>query len=83
MKVQFGTKAKDIITGFTGIVTGRTHYISGCSQLLLVPGLDKDGKLQEGAWFDEQRVEAIEGAPSITLDNSKTPGPDRAPTRNI
>lgn len=83
MKIEFGTKAKDAITGFVGTVTGHTRYISGCSQLLLVPGLDKDGKMQEGHWFDEQRVEAVETKPSITLDNSKTPGPDRAPSRNI
>lgn len=82
MKIKFGMKAHDLITGFSGTVTGRTEYISGCSQILLVPAIDKDGKLSEGHWFDEQRVIADETSPSITLDNRKTPGPDRAPSRN-
>lgn len=82
MKFDFGVKAKDVITGFTGVVTGHTSYISGCSQVLLQPPMGKDGKRPDGEWFDEQRVVPVSGAKKIVLDNSKTPGPDReAPKR--
>jgi hypothetical protein len=29
-RIELGWTAKDIITGFTGVVTGRAIYISGC-----------------------------------------------------
>lgn len=74
---MLGRRAKDKITGFTGTITGRAEYISGCSQLLLCPPLDKDGKSQSSQWFDEQRLELLDGEP-ITLDNERTPGPDMA-----
>lgn len=79
--IQLGVKAKDKITGFTGVVTGFCSYISGCNQALLVPPVGKDGRFVEAQWFDEQRLEIL-NAKAIVLDNSKTPGPDKpAPKR--
>jgi len=74
--IKLGSKVKDKITGFTGIVTGYVRYLSGCNQALVVPPLDKDGKLQEANWFDEQRLEKADDS-IVTLDNGKTPGPDK------
>jgi hypothetical protein len=80
--LDLGTKAKDVITGFTGIITGHCTYISGCSQFLLQPAMGKDGKRPDGEWFDEQRVVAVAGSKKIVLDNDRTPGPDKpAPRR--
>lgn len=82
MKFEFGVKAKDVITGYSGVVAGHTTYISGCARVLLVPPVNADGKLIDGEWFDEQRLVAVEGGERIVLDNSKTPGADRdAPKR--
>lgn len=75
-----GAMATDSITGFKGRVTGVAHYISGCSQALLVPKVGDDGKLPEGHWFDVQRLE-IDTLSAITLDNHATPGPDKAPPK--
>ena len=83
MNIEFGVTARDRITGFSGVITGRTEYISGCTQILLVPQIDKDGKLVEGVWFDAQRLEVLVGLPQIILNNGATPGPDRAPPRRI
>lgn len=81
MNVTLGKKYRDKITNFTGVATGHVVYISGCNQVLLAPTVDDAGKLRESSWFDEQRVEAIDND-VITLDNSKTPGPDKeAPKR--
>ncbi len=55
----FGKEAKDKITGFKGIITGRIDYLYGCSQYCLNPPLDKDGKKQNIEWFDEGRIEII------------------------
>lgn len=58
MQFDHGDEAKDQITGFTGIITGFARYITGCDQYCLSPqGLDKDGKPQDGRWFDENRIE--------------------------
>jgi len=78
---MLGRKGKDKITGFSGTITGRVEYLTGCNQFLIVPGTPKpDGTLIDPVWFDEQRIE-LTAEPAIVLDNSKTPGPDAPPPR--
>lgn len=79
MGLKFGVFGKDVITGFSGYVIGRTEYITGCAQLLLQP-VGKDGKRPEAEWIDEQRVVAATSSKNrpISLDNSVTPGFDKA-----
>lgn len=57
---NFGKKATDKVTGFTGVITAKTLYMYGCAQYLLTPKVDKDGKRQAGEWFDEGRIEIAE-----------------------
>lgn len=80
MNIQLGQKVRDKITGFAGTVTGHCEYISGCNQTLVVPGTKEDGSLIGAEWFDDQRLEVTDATP-IVLDNSKTPGFDKAPPR--
>ncbi len=77
---MLGRSVRDRITGFAGIVTGHVSYISGCNQVLVVPPVKQDGTLAEAQWFDEQRME-ITSADVLTLDNSRTPGPDMEPPK--
>lgn len=82
MDIKLGVTAKDKITGFQGVVTGRCEYISGCDQALLIPKVDEKGSHRDGHWFDVQRLEVIPSEPTITLDNGATPGCDMpAPIR--
>jgi hypothetical protein len=67
---------KDRITGFTGVVTGRCEYITGCNQLLVQPHLKTDGDFQEPRWLDVDRAELLD-APVVTLPLSAA-GPDRS-----
>lgn len=53
---ELGAKAKDKITGFEGIITGRADHITGCNTYGLKPKIDKDGKVQESEWFDEGMI---------------------------
>jgi hypothetical protein len=62
---KFGKRAKDKITGFTGIITAKCIYMYGCSQYVLTPEVDKDGKRRDGEWFDEGRIEIIEDGISV------------------
>lgn len=78
---KLGQKAKDVVTGFTGVITGQAKYLTGCTQWLLVPSVKEDGGYRDGNWFDEQRLEVLDET-AISFDNSKTPGPDlQAPKR--
>lgn len=54
---QFGKEATDIITGFKGIVSGYSKYITGCGTFLLNPKVDKEGNTKDGKWIDEGRLE--------------------------
>lgn len=54
---ELKTKVKDLITGYTGIVTGRLEYISG-SRRYLVETITGTGNTAEN-WFDESRLEVV------------------------
>ncbi len=77
-----GKTVADRVTGFTGIVTGRVEYITGCDQCLVTPKVKEDGSSIEAHWFDQQRLLVLDGEPVLQLDNGATPGPDKeAPKR--
>lgn len=77
MSIMLGVRARDRVTGFTGVVTGHANYLSGCAQALLAPGVGADGTFRDGQWFDQQRLEALPGD-VLVLDNGDTPGADKA-----
>jgi len=56
MDEKFGMKAKDMVTGFEGTITAKCEYIYGCTQYLITPKTDKEGKKRDGEWFDEGRI---------------------------
>jgi len=62
MDEKFGKKARDKVTGLVGIITGKTVWMYGCNQYCIVPPVDKEGKVVDGSWFDEGRIEIIEDA---------------------
>lgn len=76
-----GFTAEDKVTGFTGVITGCVHYLTGCNQVLLVPKVAADGSFKDAQWFDVQRVGILPTEDRIVLDNSATPGPDKAPPK--
>ena len=78
--ISLGSRATDRITGFSGVVTGRCEYITGCNQLLIQPRVGTDGGHREPHWFDEQRLQ-VGTEPVLQLDNGSTPGFDRAPPK--
>jgi hypothetical protein len=60
-RIKLGQKAKDKITGFEGIITGHSDYLTGCDQYLIQPicGSDNIIEYPRGTWFDEGRIEII------------------------
>jgi len=88
---RLGYEAKDMITGFKGIVTSVTQWMTGCDRLLIQPqDLDKDGKPVDASWFDENQVIILSKKKKIVLNNEKeakktekpkTGGPQNDPKR--
>lgn len=73
---NFGKKAKDKVTGFTGIIIGKIQYLFGCNQYGIAPE-SKDGKILDTCWFDEGRVEIIgEGITAREVESESGNGPD-------
>jgi hypothetical protein len=57
---KLGARAKDVVTGFEGIITSYTEYLTGCDHVGLRPSsLDKDGKPQGLQWFDITTLKVI------------------------
>ena len=80
---DLGHTVRDVVTGFSGVMTGYVTYLSGCHQGLVAPKVKDDGTLAPGEWFDVQRLSITDTQPRVCLDNSRTPGHDRqAPRRN-
>ena len=58
--MRFGDKARDKVSGFEGIVTGRSTFLTGCEQYLLCPTVKEDGSFKDSLWFDVGRLEVTE-----------------------
>lgn len=76
---KLGKEAKDKITGFTGIITGKVIYLFGCNQYGITPKVDKkDCKTGSTEWFDEGRIEIIgKGVIPEEVKVKKNGGPNR------
>lgn len=75
--IKLGQEARDKITGFKGIITGRAQYIYGCDQYCLVPPA-KDGQLEATQWFDEGRIRVIgKGVSPENVRVERPGGPQR------
>ena len=89
-KVTVGDLVKDTITGYEGIVIGRTEYLFGCVRALVqARHLDgartKGGKPHEGLWFDEPQLEVLKAgvvakpSESVPPPASRVTGGPRTP----
>lgn len=67
MKTILGFRAKDVITGYQGTITGKAEYLTGCTQYCIVPNVGEDGTIRAGEWFDETRIQLMSDHP-ITLE---------------
>ena len=56
---RLGDKLKDTVTGFQGIAISVSFWLNGCVQFALKPPVDKDGKVQEADWVDQQQLELV------------------------
>lgn len=73
--IELGSKARDTVSGWEGVVTARYEYLNGCERYE-IGGADKDGK-PETFVFDVQQIEVLD-VPAERF--TRTPEPVRAAT---
>ena len=78
MDIEIGWKVEDVITGFSGVVTGLCTYITGCDQALVQPKGSDQNKKEDCHWIDVNRLERV-GDSILVLDKIKNTGSDMAP----
>jgi hypothetical protein len=82
-KFDLGKRAKDKISGFTGIITSRIEYLTGCDQYGLKAPIKADGEPIDVHYFDEGRIVILDdGAPAFAKEDVSTeedPGADTHP----
>jgi len=73
-KYKLGSKVKDSITGFTGIVRVRSQYLTGCNNYGVQPiSLKSDGSMSKWEYFDEDLLTQV-GKKVLLEDRSKDKG---------
>lgn len=78
--VALGREVRDLVTGFSGIVTCESRWLNGCVRYGVQPTkLDKDGKAREAAYFDIEQLETI--GEGVAIPMRETGGPHPKPQR--
>lgn len=62
--IELGSKVRDNVSGFEGIVIGVTHWLTGCDRYV-VQAPSKDGKRPDPDSFDERHLKVLE-TPEVT-----------------
>lgn len=80
--IVYGATYRDAMTGYEGVATGVSDYVTGCLQVLLVPRY-KRGVRESSRWLDEQRLRRV-GRKVVKLPPRKgqvlqVPGADISP----
>ena len=75
-KFDHGETVRDIITGFQGVITGHSDYLTGCDIYLLQPKAKSKSEKAEGKWFDEDRLEKVKAKKVVLKINKEKPGKD-------
>ena len=64
---------RDKITGYKGLVTAITTYITGCDRAQVAPRELRDGKIQSGEWIDVPCLERV-GKDWLVIDSDRYAG---------
>lgn len=66
-RYELGVTARDVVTGYEGVITSRCDYITGCKQYVLNAKGLHEGKPICGQWFDEDRLEVDDTVQPLRL----------------
>lgn len=68
-----GMHARDLVTGYTGVVSSICFDLYGCVQAAVTPPINKDGKLPDSLWFDVKRLHISGNAPVMCVPDFNIP----------
>lgn len=77
--LKLGDKAKDQISGFTGVIVAITEWLNGCRRITIQPTATHEGKPVDNHTFDAEQLVKIEDGPKLC--ETKKGGPSIAPQR--
>lgn len=78
--IELGAQVRDKLTGFEGVAVSCVYYLTGCTQIGVVPKVNDKGEPRGTEYYDYQRLE-VTGA-GVQLGSKDAGGPQRdAPTR--
>ena len=80
--IEWGERYRDTITGFEGVATGYCSYISGCDQVLINGGMNKDGDKVVSHWIDSDRVVKVSTGAAMDQDRGRKGADTPAPIRH-
>jgi len=69
-----GLKAKDKVSGMTGVITSISFDLYGCVQAVVHPKVDKNGIFGELCWFDINRLIITKNARVMPVPDFNGPG---------
>lgn len=82
IKLELGDSVRDRITGYSGIVVAKTHWLNGCVRITLQSQKIKDDYTPvESQTFDEPQLELIQ-AGAFEKTNPDTGGPAPTPKQH-
>lgn len=71
---SLGAEAKAKVTGLTGTITMRSQALYGCNRYLIQGKVDKDGKVPEAWWVDEEDI-TVTAPNAVTAPRNERGGP--------
>lgn len=74
MEIELGREILDRVTKLKGIAVSRTTYLNGCVRVGLQPPLDKDGKVQDCFFIDEQQLDYTENVDHVLKQSEEKRG---------
>lgn len=80
-EIKLGMEAKDKVTGFTGIITARIHFLNGCVQFGIRPKAKDGNKVEDSLFVDWQQIEILGPGVSDTAPLNAPGGPPMAEAR--
>jgi hypothetical protein len=72
-EIELGSRVVSKITKFEGIVVSRSEHLNGCNRYWVQPQVDKDKKVPDGAWVDEQELD-VTSKPKLARKNNDRGG---------
>jgi len=75
-------EVRDKVTGFRGVITGRTEWAYGCRRYSVQPKGLKNGRPVEAMGFDELALVRVKAVPKVRKKiQTRRGGPHAEPTR--